>query len=204
MGWKQTALLRAFGLAKVPILFFISPSVITLNRRECVIKVPLNYRTKNHLGCMYFGVLAAGADCAGGQLALEAIRKSGKQVDLIFKDFKADFLKRAEADAYFTCSDGARVIRQVKDTIKTGRRVNRTVTIVATTPDVSGHEPVARFHLTLSLKVRPAKARKKAPAKQAPVRKLTKRKAATLKAARTKQGRRKTKSTPRRKAAKSH
>ena len=171
MDFKQTLLLRAFGLTKIPMLFFLSPTILKLNKKECAVKIGLNYRTKNHLGCMYFGALSAGADCAGGLMGMEAIKRSGKKVDLLFKDFHADFRKRAEGDVVFTCTDGAKIQQMVKDAVKTGRRINKTMMIVATTPKVSGDEPVAIFELTLSLKARASKKKpspRKKPSKKTP------------------------------------
>jgi len=154
MSLKQTLGLRAFGLAKIPLLFLVGPSVIRLSKKDCEIKIPLNYLTKNHLGSMYFGVLSVGADCAGGMMAMEAIKASKKKVSLLFKDFKAEFLKRAESAVHFTCSDGDAIQKQVRETVRTKKRVNSTVEVTATTPKISGDEPVAKFWLTLSLKCR--------------------------------------------------
>ena len=53
-GMKETFYLRTFGLLKVPMLFYTSPSVIELTEERCVIKIPLKRRTKNHLHSMYF------------------------------------------------------------------------------------------------------------------------------------------------------
>src|SRR5690349_12598186 len=81
---RETFLLRAFGFLKIPVLFFVSPSVSEMTDQRCVVKVPLNRRTKNHLNSMYFGVLAAGADCAGGLVAMRMIQEEGNRVSLIF------------------------------------------------------------------------------------------------------------------------
>ncbi len=35
------------------------------------IRIPLGWRTRNHLGSMYFGALATGADLVGGLLVME-------------------------------------------------------------------------------------------------------------------------------------
>ena len=153
MSLKQTLALRAYGLVKIPFLFIASPSVVKLNDKECEAKIPLNFITKNHLGSMYFGVLAMGADLACGLMGMEAIRRSGKKVDLIFKDFKAEFLKRAESDVHFHCRDGKKIQNQVNEAVRKGERVSRTYRILATTPKISGNDPVAKFDLTLSVKV---------------------------------------------------
>lgn len=148
----ETLKVRALGLSQIPVLLFITPRVIENKGDRCIVEVPLNWRTKNHLGSMYFGVLAAGADLAGGLIAWSAIEKIDPRVKLIFKDFHADFLKRAESAVQFTCIQGPAIRDLVKRAAETGERVNLPVQIVATTPQVSGDEPVANFTLTLSLK----------------------------------------------------
>ena len=149
---KETIALRAFGLFKVPLIHYVRPSVIALSDDEAVVKIPLGYRTRNHLKSMYFGTLAVGTDCAGGLLAFHLIRKAGAKVSVVFKNFRADFHKRPTSDVHFACRDGGRIRKQIRDTVKGGRRTNETLHIVATTPKVSGDEPVATFELTLSLK----------------------------------------------------
>lgn len=149
---KGTFYIRAFGFLKVPMLLFVSPSVVEINNERCVVKIPLNRRTKNHMNSMYFGVLAAGADCAGGLMGMTLIQEDGNRVVLSFKDFKADFLKRAEGDVHFTCSDGAVIRKVVQEAIETGERINQTIHVTATVPSKLGSEPVAEFDLTLSLK----------------------------------------------------
>lgn len=152
--FKETLLLRAFGWMKIPVLGFCSPSVVELDDERCVVKVPLNWRTRNHLGSMYFGVLAVGADCAGGLLAMRLIKAQGSRVSLVFKDFKAEFLKRPEGPVHFTSTEGKGVAELVQRALVSGERENMTVHVVATVPNLSGDEPVARFELTLSLKRR--------------------------------------------------
>ena len=143
--------MRAFGITKVPLIWWCRPKVINHTNERLEVKIPLRFRTKNHLGSMYFGVLAVGADVTGGFLAMDSIMKSGRKVALIFKDFKADFLKRPEGDVHFYCGDGIEIRELVKKAIETGERHNYTMLIEATVPSIS-MEVVARFRLTLSLK----------------------------------------------------
>lgn len=150
--FKATWFIRSFGLTKVPLIFYVRPSVVKITSEAVVIKIPFRRRNKNHLNSMYFGTLAIGADVAGGVLAMNLIRKSGRKISLVFKDFKADFLKRAEGDTYFACDDGLEIKKLIENAIRTGERVNMTLKITATVPKIFGAEPVAEFILTLSLK----------------------------------------------------
>lgn len=146
--------LKVFTLFEVPMLGYCKPELIQISNQSCEIKFPLNRRTKNHLNSMYFGALSCGADLAGGLIAMKVINDMGENISLVFKDFKADFLKRAEGDTHFICRDGHKVERLVNRTVETGERENETVEVVATVPSKFGDEPVARFLLTLSLKKR--------------------------------------------------
>lgn len=154
---RETILLRAFGLAKIPAIFFVSPTLRELTEKRVVVKVPLNYRTKNHLGSMYFGVLSIGADCAGGLMAMNLIRPYGKRASMVFKDFHAEFLKRPTGDVHFICEDGELVSKLVDKAVKSGVRENAPVTVTAIVPKESPTEIVARFKLTLSLKIKSEK-----------------------------------------------
>ncbi len=145
---SPTIMLRLFGLAKIPLLFITAPKVLELNDKEIAVQIPLNKITKNHLGSMYFGALAIGADCAGGLLATHHIRKRSEKISLVFKDFKAEFLKRPESDVVFRSRDGEALARLVDLVAKTGERHHETVKVQAS----CGSEIVAQFTLTISLK----------------------------------------------------
>ena len=140
-----------FGLTQVPLIFYCRPKVVSISVSKLEIKIKLNRRTKNHLNSMYFGVLAVGADVTGGFLAMRYIQASTSKIALIFKDFKAEFLKRAEGDVHFVCEDGIAIQNLVRAAEETGERQNLPVQIIATVPKISD-EPVAKFILTLSIK----------------------------------------------------
>ncbi|MAP61721.1 MAG: DUF4442 domain-containing protein [Candidatus Marinimicrobia bacterium] len=148
---KADLYLKIFGLTKIPLLWFCRPKIIYLDEKSVEIKIPLKRRTKNHLGSMYFGALSVGADITGGFLAMICIQNSKRKVALIFKDFKADFLKRAEGDVHFRCNQGSDIIKLVEKTIDSGQRENMIVNIDAYVPSISD-DIVANFELTLSLK----------------------------------------------------
>ena len=148
---KETALVRLLGL-KIPVLLFLGPRVLELDDEGCAIEIPLGYRSKNHLGSMYFGALHAGADLAAGLNATRLILRRHRRVQLIFKDAHAEFLKRADGDVVFRSRDGGRIRDAVEEAERTGERVTIPVEVVATVPKKYGDEPVARFTLGLSLK----------------------------------------------------
>jgi len=153
MRLKQTAQVWLLGL-RIPVLLFLGPRVEQLDDRTCAIRIPLRWRSKNHVGSMYFGALCAGADLAGGLAAAQLIWASHRKVVLLFADVKGEFLKRADGDVVFTCDDGVAIAAAVRQADASGERVTIPVTIVATVPAKYGAEPVARFTLGLSMKRR--------------------------------------------------
>jgi acyl-coenzyme A thioesterase PaaI-like protein len=153
--FKQTFGMRLFGWLKIPLLASVRPSVVELSEARCVIRVPLRRWTRNHLGSMYFGALAIGADCAGGLLAMDQIKRSGGKVSLVFKAFQATFLKRPESDVYFICEGGEAIRDQVRRALDSEDRITEPMTIQAAVKLPDGlFEPVAEFTLELSLKRR--------------------------------------------------
>ena len=150
---RETFSLRWIGLTKIPLLFYVGVSVVEISPERMVVRIPLRRRTKNHLGSMYFGALCAGADCAAGAFAMHLIKKQPANISLVFKDFQAEFLKRAEGDAYFCCNQGREIAELVAQAAASDERVERQFEVIATVPLLS-EEPVARFKLTLSLKKR--------------------------------------------------
>lgn len=145
---RANLMLKAFGLFKIPMIGFISAKVTKIDANVCEVKVPLNRKTKNHLNSMYFGAMAAGADTAGGLAAMLAMMEEKSWVHLSFKDFKAEFIKRAEKDVLFRCESVGAVKALVKRAIESKDRVEMEVPVEA----YCGPELVAKFSLTLSLK----------------------------------------------------
>lgn len=149
---KATIGLRLWALRKIPMLWFLRPSVVEMSPERCVVRVPLTWRTRNHLRSMYFGALCAGADAAAALAALAATEKSGSDYSILFKDVRAEFLRRAEADVHFACEQGREIAEMLQKASGSGERVHLPLAVVATVPSVSGAEPVALFEMTLTAK----------------------------------------------------
>ena len=149
---KATWSLRAFAWSKIPLIAILRPTLVVADTRRCVIRVPLTWLTKNHLRTMYFGALCIGADLAGGLIAMNLIRSRRSPVAFLFKDFQAQFLKRAEGTTVFTCVDGHKMAELLERAEQSGEREEDVVEVVATVPDKMGDEPVAVFRLTISMK----------------------------------------------------
>jgi Domain of unknown function (DUF4442) len=151
----NTLAVRLWALRNVFLLWFVKPSILEINERRCVVRIPLNWRTRrNDIHAMYLGVLCMGADIASGLISFDQMQKRKLNLSIIFKDMKAEFLKRAEGDVHFINDDGALVMDLIERTLATGERQQATIHVTATVPSKLGDEPVAKFEMTLSLKKR--------------------------------------------------
>jgi hypothetical protein len=145
--------LKLFSITQIPLLFLVQPKVEKLDDEGCEIRINLNYVTKNHLGSMYFGAQAIGADTVIGLPAFQYAKKyEGRNMSLIFKSMNCEFDKRAEGDLLFVCQAGAQIRAMVDKTFETGERVTEDVACEAAL--VESGEVVSRFVLGLSLKAR--------------------------------------------------
>lgn len=150
---RETLALRFFSLTRIPLLAYVRPAVLDVAPERIIIMIRLSRRTRNHVGSMYFAALCAGADCAAGGLAMHFIRRHKAPMSMVFKDFQADFHKRAEGDVHFICEQGREIAALVAQAAASGDRVEGAFDVLARVP-TQGAEPVATFRLTLSVKRR--------------------------------------------------
>ena len=152
---KPTTMVRLWSLRNVFLLWLIRPSILELTDDRCVVRVPLNWRTRRRdIHAMYLGTLCMGADVAAGLISFKLVMDRKLNMSFVFKDIRGEFLKRADGDVVFTNDDGPMIQAMVAKAMETGERQESTVHVVATVPAKYGDEPVARFELTLSLKKR--------------------------------------------------
>lgn len=151
---KATWSLRMFAWTRIPLIAAVRPTLVAADAEKCVVKIPLRWFTKNHLRSLYFGALCIGADIAGGLIVMNLIRARQSRVTFLFKDFHAEFHKRAEGATVFVCRDGKMLQALLDRAEASGEREEDTVMVVATVPEKLGEEPVATFRLTISMKRR--------------------------------------------------
>ena len=149
--FKTNLFIKYFGFTKVPLIFYCKPKVVAISNTSVTLKIPLLRRNRNHVGSMYIGALAIGADLSSALLALNIVDKSKRKIIPIFKDLKAEFLKRAEGDVHFVCNEGEKIDRMMKKVLSQNIRVNEVINVVAYVPSKLGEDPVAKFSLTLSI-----------------------------------------------------
>lgn len=153
---KLTAFLNGLSLLKLPLLAFATPRVVEFTDTRSVVKIPLGFRTKNHLNVMYFGALAMGAELSIALKCVTEIQKSKMRIDFLFKDFSCEFLKRADGDVHFVCDQADEVAALIQKATGSPERMEKTFTGFACVPAKSD-EPVMKYTLTLTVKNRSLK-----------------------------------------------
>lgn len=155
---KLTAFINLYGLLKIPLLLFVNPRVVEYGEKRFVVKIPLSYRTKNHLNSMYFGALGIGAELSVAGAAVVVISESKQKIDFVFKDYSGQYLKRADGDVHFVCEEVEAVKKLIEEAKTNPNRLERKFKGYAIVPKVSETEPVMTYELTLSVKNRSLKA----------------------------------------------
>jgi len=146
--------LLIFGLNKIPLIFYVRPKIVELDDNRILLKIPLRRRNRNHLKSMYIGAMVVGADIASGFLAFIKTKESERKISLIFKNMKADFVKRPMNTTYFECKNGKLIDEMINESSLTGERVNKNSEINVFTDYYGEKELVAVFELELSIKVK--------------------------------------------------
>lgn len=152
--FKLTALIQSFSLLRVPLLGILRPKVVTLNAQEARVRIPFSFLARNHVGSMYFGALAIGAELAVALRVVEAMLVHKTPVTFIFKDFKCEFLKRAEGPTDFCCLEVTEIDALIKKALELQERVEGTFSGFACSKNDNSHsaQPYMTFQITLSVK----------------------------------------------------
>lgn len=146
MRWK----LFLFGLFKIRLIGYCRPQLLEVTEEHIKIRIRLNRRTRNHVGSLYLGVMSIGADLASGFLAFYLLEMMGLKAAPVFGSMKAEYLKRAEGDVIFICSEGPAIQKMIDASVQTGERSTQSVRISA----MCLGEEVATFDMGLSFKVK--------------------------------------------------
>ena len=149
---KAQRFLWLFGLFKIPMIGFVSPRLLLMDNERIVIKIPYKRKTRNHLQSIYMGALVIGADLAAGFHAFSIGKEMDKNISLAFKGISADFISRPMSDVFFECSEGATVKGMIEESINSGERITKDISVEVFTNYPDQPELIANFTLGLSLK----------------------------------------------------
>ncbi|MCB0369928.1 MAG: hypothetical protein KDD45_10955 [Bdellovibrionales bacterium] len=142
--------IKASSLFRVPLLFFCRPKLLSI-QPTAKARIPLFWATRNHYGSMYFGALSMGAELSVALPLLEEIFLKNRKVNFLFKDFQAEFLKRADDDVIFEFQQVNELIKFIDECETQNTRLNKTFSGKAysnSTPD----KIYMTYNITLSIK----------------------------------------------------
>ena len=151
---KDNLIIKFIGFTKIPLLRYVGLKGELYNEEKTILTMPLNRKTRNHVNSIYFACMTAGADIAAGYTVIKERIRTKVEIVPIFKDMSAEFYKRAEAKTYFTCYQNREIKALINKAVETKERHNLQVEVYATVPSKFGTEPIAKFVLNLSLKVK--------------------------------------------------
>ncbi|MGE0763129.1 MAG: DUF4442 domain-containing protein [Bdellovibrionales bacterium] len=149
---KLTALIQIFSLLKVPLLGILRPKVVHLTATQSRIRLPLSHLAKNHVGSMYFGALAIGAELSVALKVVDSMQNDKTPVNFIFKDFSCQFLQRAEGATDFCCDEVPQIQALIDKALATQERVEGKFNGYACPRGAGRDEQLMTYQLTLSIK----------------------------------------------------
>ena len=149
---KLTALVQMFSLLKVPLLGILRPKVVQLDQQSSRIRLPLSHLAKNHVGSMYFGALAIGAELSVALKVVDSMQNEKTPVNFIFKDFSCQFLQRAEGATDFCCDEVAQIQALIEKALAAQERVEGKFSGYACPKGTGKEQTLMTYQLTLSIK----------------------------------------------------
>jgi hypothetical protein len=147
-AFKEKWAIKFLGWWKIPMIHAVDPKVITFSQvydheKYTALVIPFTRFNKNHLGSLYFGSFAVGADLCGGLYPLKWMMEHKKVLSLAFKNFSIQFLKRAYGDVIFVHSQNQHIANLIQTVHSSGQRQNLTLEIQAFT--LGTHSLVTTF-----------------------------------------------------------
>ncbi len=139
----RTKALFRLGLMRVPMMGYIRPRLVELSANKVVVRVDLSRRTRNMYTSMFLGAFTVAADCVAGVFPVKFMLETGHRVPPIVKTSSAEYYKRLNSYAHFTCTQGDELTRLCKQAVATGQRLEASIDVLGTAPQEFGDEPVA-------------------------------------------------------------
>ena len=148
---KLSWMIRLLSFLKVPLLGFCLPKVVELNSNSASVQINRWWLTSNHVGSMYFGALAMGAELSVATQLLKQMFGDRAPVTFIFKDAQFRFLSRAENHVIFRTDEVARVSELVAESLEAKDRRDKTISGYAYTIN-DPSKKIMEYEITLSVK----------------------------------------------------
>jgi hypothetical protein len=143
-----------FLFLKLPAALFMGVRVKILNTEKSVVTIPYGWKSQNPFKSTYFAAQAAAAEMSTGILCSLAIYDRGK-ISMLITDMRAEYIKKVNKKATFTCEMGSEVFEMVQRAIDTGEGQTLTMESIGTMPGDDGKSViVSKFYFTWSVKAK--------------------------------------------------
>jgi hypothetical protein len=143
-----------FLLLKLPAALFMGVRVKVLNTEKSIVTVPYGWKSQNPFKSTYFAAQAAAAEMSTGILCSLAIHERGK-ISMLITDMRAEYIKKVNKKATFTCEMGPEVFEMVQKAIDSGEGQSLTMESIGTMPGEDGNPiVVSKFYFTWSVKAK--------------------------------------------------
>jgi acyl-coenzyme A thioesterase PaaI-like protein len=96
------------------LIWFSGIKVDSFDRNSCSIKLPFTRRTQNPFRSVYFAAQCMAAELSTGLILMAETIETGKKCSMLVTDMKATFIKKADADIYFTCKPNNIILDAIK------------------------------------------------------------------------------------------
>ena len=150
MNFSPTGINR-FLLFKLPSAWLSGIRIKEISETKAVATARHRWINQNPFGSMYFAVLAMGAELSTGILVMKKIQDSGKRISMLVTHNEATFTKKAKGRIIFVCEEGAKINKNIQQTIATGEGVQ--FDLVSNGFDEKG-DLVCRFTFQWSMKIK--------------------------------------------------
>ena len=142
---------RFYFWKQLPMALLAGVKLDLLDEEKAIATVPFKNRNKNPFKSTYFAVLSMAAELSTAAPAMLALKGVEADIALIITDLKAEFVKKAQTETSFSCSDYSRFKQALANLQKEGDMATVTAKTIGT--NTNGEE-VATFYFTWSFKRR--------------------------------------------------
>lgn len=105
---------------KLPAAYFTGVRTTYLDASRCVVTVKHRWINQNPFNSMFWAVQGMAAELSTGALVMQKIRESGKNISMLVAHNNASFTKKATGRITFTCEEGSKLDKAIKEAITTG------------------------------------------------------------------------------------
>lgn len=120
---------------QMPLLAMAKPNVKRLDRNQCTVELPFNWRTRNIFGTMYFAAILMAAEATTGGLVLFHNAARPEKFSYIVTGVDADFIDKARSTVTFVCREGDVVEDAFARAARVDERFERTLEVVGRRED---------------------------------------------------------------------